>query len=430
MFKTHRVTLDNGLQVVGIQRPHSTLGAVAVDVRVGGRYESKKEGGLSHFLEHMVFKGCAGFADTAAVNRAAERMGGAVDAFTSRDRTHYSHLVTADALDRSADLLARLLRAPAFASIESERGIILEELRDEYDEDGDLVDAEAISRMALWPDSPLGRSVAGTEQTVRSFTREDLERHHQRHYGAANMVLTLVGPGEPEALVAVGARPFAHLPRGETVAPPAAPPTNKQPQVSLVPDARSQVECRLAFPTPGRRHPDAAAIALLRLCLDDGLASRLHRRLGDELGLAYEQWAEWERYVDAGAFELGAVLTEAKAQIFVREAFALLRGLRDAPPTGDELAHIRFRARWALQTLTESPEGLVSLYGTPALFGDPTPSMEERLERIGDVGTETLSRVAGEIFVPDGSVGCFVGPMKKPTRRALRATFLRFDPAG
>ena len=421
--------LTNGVTLVAVERPGATA-LLSVDVRVGARYEAPTDAGLSHFLEHMIFQGCAGFPTPGAVNDAAERMGAALDASTSRDHTRFEHAVAADRLSDSVGLVAALLRAPAFVDIEAERSIILEEGLDEVDEAGRLVDPDTLTRAALWPDSPLGQSVIGDRARVEAFDVSDLRRHHARHYVGPNLVVTAVGPAPPEALLDLLAGPFGDHPGGPRVEP--APPGRMpgHPVVSVVPDGRSQCECRFVFRTPGSSDPDAPALQMLRLALDDGLASRMHRRLGAELGLAYEQWASWERYADTGAFELAAVVSPAKAVTLADEAYRLVRGLVDDPPSGDELERLRFRARWSLQLMADSAEGLSLLYGSPHLYEQAPRSVAERWALFDRVTPADLGRVADAIFVPEGHVACSVGPLSKTARRDFRARAQRFGRAG
>lgn len=412
--------LPNGLRLIAIQRPGDTA-LLAVDVRVGSRYETPRDHGLSHFLEHMIFQGSATVPDPDEVNRQAERMGAAFDAWTSREASRYSHWLDPTRLADSARLLADLLHRPAFARIESERAIIIEESLDEFDEDGRLVDADTIARAALWPQSPLGQNVIGTQENLKRFNVLDLQRHHAHFFGAHNMVLTVVGPDAPDTLLDAVSEPFSALPPGERRSPEGPGPAPAGPIVELIEDGRSQVDVRLVYRTPGRYTAEAPALRLLGRTLDDGLVSRLHQRLGSELGLAYNLWATWESYADSGAFEVGATVSPAKAAQFVEEAQAQLRGLADRPPTGEELDHIRFRATWAARSNADSAEGQVALHGTPWLFRDHPPTPEQRLARTLAVTTDQLGELAAATFRPEAHVACFVGPLDKPVRRALKA---------
>ncbi|MCA9538089.1 MAG: insulinase family protein [Myxococcales bacterium] len=429
-MKTHivRERLPNGLLAVAISRPWASTAMFCVDVRVGARFEAPQDSGLSHFLEHMIFQGCDGLPTPEAVNEASERLGAALDASTTRDSTRFEHWVAADRLTESARLVGALLGSPRFASIESERAIILEEALDEFDEDGRRVDAETLSRRALWPASPIGQSVIGELAHLRRFGVADLRRHHARFYGAANMVATAVGPQSVDELMAITRDALGRLPAGQRTepAPPGALPEG--PVIDLVDDHRSQCDCRLVLRTPGRADPDAAAFALLRIALDDGLASRMHRRLGGELGLAYDQWALWEHYPDTGAFELGAQVSPGKVRTFFTEAQRLIEGLISAPPEGEELARVRFRARWAIESALDTPDGLVSLHGAPYLYTDAPPGPADRIAAFDRITTDDLRRVARRLIEPRGYVACCVGPIDKATRRALRAGARKFGP--
>ncbi len=416
-----QVTLSNQLTLVAIERPQAQTALLSFDVRAGSRYESPEDHGLSHFLEHMVFQGCPGCPSAQALNLKAEGMGAAIDASTSRDVTHFEHLVIPECLSGSAELLASMLRDPAFNEIESERQIILEEALDELDENGRCIDAETLSRRAFWPHSPMGQSVIGNRKRIAAFSVEDLRRYHRAHYGAKNMVATIVGPFEPDRLIEQVQLHFETIPSGERVIPEPAGENPMHPTLERVEDQRSQCDCRLLYPTPGRNSESALGITLLRLCLDDGLAARLPKRLGNELGLAYDQWASWDVDADAGAFELGAELSPKKLIQFIEESHALLRGLKEDPPRGEELERIYFRARWAIQAALDTAEGLTAIYGSPLLYEPNPKTPQERLEALQAISSEELSALASELFVPDHSVLCVVGPTSKMVRKQLES---------
>ncbi|MGK0361556.1 MAG: putative Zn-dependent peptidase [Bradymonadia bacterium] len=415
-----RATLPNGARIIAISQPHLGTAALNVDVRVGSRHEATADNGLSHLLEHMIFQGCASEPDPKAVNRRAEGMGAAFEAWTARDATRLSHWLDPAQLADSAGLLADLMHRPKFANLETERAIVLEEGLDELDERGNLVDADTWSRRDAWPDSPLGQSVIGLPRNLERFTVDDLKRFHARHYCARNLVITCVGPRPVDEMIAAMA-PFGALPTGEMAVADGPGRGPKGPKIRTVEDGRSQIDARLLYRCPGRLDAAAPAIDLLRRALDDGLAARLHERLGGELGLAYDQWAMWEHYTDTGCFELGALVSLGKLQQFVVEAHGLLRGLIDNPPAGEELDRIKFRAGWAIRSAYDAHDGLIALYGSPHLYEESPPTPEEWLARINAVTPAQLAEVARAIFVPENYVSCFVGPLTKTDRRSLKA---------
>ena len=404
--------LPNGVECVALPMPHAATTTICADVRVGARYESARDAGLSHFLEHMVFQGCDGHPTADAVNEVAECMGTALDAYTSRDSTHFEHQVSPERACDAVSLLANVLCRPHFHDIEAERSIILEEALDEVDERGRLIDAESLSRQSLWPDSPLGQSVVGSPKNLERFGEADLRRHHERHYGGENLIVAAAGPhGAEEMLDWLGAS-FGQLRPGERLVPDPPAPTPERLSLVYVDDPRSQVDCRLVYRTAGALAPGGPAVTLARMALDDGLAGRMHRRLGSELGLAYDLWATWERYPDVGAFELGAQVSPNKVPVFFAEARALLWGLATDPPRGAELERLRFRARFHLRSTLDRAEGRMLLLATHRLYPVEPESPAERLARYDAVTSDEIA-AAFEALLAQPSVGVCVGKLTR-----------------
>jgi predicted Zn-dependent peptidase len=193
----------------------------------------------------------------------------------------------------------------------------------------------------------------------------------------------------------------------------------------FVDDPRSQVDCRLAWRTSGGLHADADALTLAQLTLDDGLASRLQRRFGAQLGLAYEQWAQWERYPDCGAFEVGAVLSPATVPVFFDEADALLAQLVAAPPRGEELERVRFRARFALLSALDRAEGLLAVAASSRLYAADPPTVAARLARLDAVTPEQIAAAVQAVRDGGAPVAVAVGELSKPTLAKTRAALDR-----
>jgi predicted Zn-dependent peptidase len=424
-IEPRRRHLGNGLTALAVHRPYAVTAVVHVDVRVGSRFEGAREGGLSHFLEHMVFRGCDGYPSPTAVDEAAERIGAALDANTGRDSTRYQHIVDPSHLDDSLALLARLLSTPLFLGIDNEREVIIEESLDEVDDRGNLIGAEALSRALVWPESALGRRIIGDPRDLRRLTVDDLRRHHGRFYGAANMVVTTVGPMDAtEQLDAIEAA-FSGLVAGTRHHPPDPGGGPNGPARTIVRDDHSQVEIRMAFRTPGTAHADQAALRVMAAALDDGLASRLHARLGTDLGLAYDMWALWEPYFDTGAFEVGGMVSPGKALRFVTEAQAVLERLIAEPPEGDELARVRFRSVWGYTQTLAVPESIAELVGPPHLDEAEPAAIPERLQALDRVSPEDIQRVARETFQPGRYTLAAVGDLDRTPRREIARAMKR-----
>lgn len=304
MIPYHLDTLPCGLKVVTVEAPHLHSAMVAVYVRVGSRHETAEDNGVSHFLEHMFFRGSRSHPDPVQMNARVEAQGGNLNAVTTRDSSTFFSPVHPQGVETALMVLGDMLTRPRLEGLAIERRIILEEMLDEVDEHGRDIDIENVSKRALWGRHPLAFKIAGTPASVRAMTRAKLEAHFRRHYRAGNMVLAVSGPVTRRRVRRLAARAFRHLLPGPmaTEVPPRPPPPGPRWKHVTLPDA--QAEFRLSFIAVPEDHPDANALHLLRRVLDDGLSSRLPHDIVEARGLAYSVGASFETFNDAGLFEI------------------------------------------------------------------------------------------------------------------------------
>src|SRR3954462_11904667 len=203
--------LDNGLRVVTIELPHLHTGMIATYVRAGSRHEDAERNGVSHFLEHLFFRGSEGHPDGRAMNALVEDCGGSLNGVTTRDHGYYFSPVHPDRLEVPVAVLGDMLARPLFKEIELEREVILEEILDEVDEKGRDIDVDNLSKSALFPGHPLGVKIAGSADSVRALREEDLRAQHERAYGARSLVLAAAGPLLHADLVALAEKHFGGL---------------------------------------------------------------------------------------------------------------------------------------------------------------------------------------------------------------------------
>jgi len=389
-------------------------------VRCGSRYETRRTNGLSHLLEHMVFRGTPTHPTSYAFNRAIEELGGTLDAATHVDFTSYDLRVPPEHAREAMSPMAEIFRTPTFADLETEKRILREEILEDLDEDGKDIDVDNVARALLFGEHPLGYAIAGSIETVESFTEADLRAHLVRHHGAKNMVLCVAGPVDPEACVEAAAASFGALAPGDRVS--GAPPTfaPDAPRFRYVHDTGSQTSVRIEFPTFGLSHPDTMALELLGRVLDDGMASRVQRRIIDELGLAYEAFAATDPYEDAGVFEFGATVTHGKAPELVREMLALARDLRETPIEPEELARVQSRYLFDLRATLDDADSVASFYGVNAVFDLPD-TLESTAAEVKAVSAEKLREVACAVLDPrEARVAC-VGVLGPALQKKIRA---------
>lgn len=422
MYQRHRTVLANGLPVLTLEVPHLHSAMVAVYVRVGSRHESPEKNGVSHFLEHIFFRGCEDYPDSTVLNTAVERLGGSLNGVTARDHGFYYTAVHPDGVPLALSVAGAMLRAPLVKELDLEREVILEEILDEVDERGRVVDVDRLSKSLLFDGHGLALPIAGTRETVSALGEADLREHHRRFYGAANLVVVVAGPVAHARVVEAAEAAFGAFPTGRrsTDAPP--PPFPLEPVTRLVSHAESQTELRLSFPSLSERHPDYPAVIVLRRILDDGLASRLQQGVVERRGLAYSVGAGVDVFAETGVFEIEASAAHAKVPELLETLLGIARDLTERAPEADELERAKARYRYAVEFMADSVGDLAGWFADGELFDLPT-GLEERVAAVQAVTADDVVRVARESFATGRRVAVVVGKApEKATRKALEAS--------
>jgi predicted Zn-dependent peptidase len=394
----YRDVLPNGLRVVTVEVPHLHSALIALYVRSGSRHEAPEKMGVSHFLEHMFFRGSERFPDTVRMNALVEAAGGNLNGVTSRDHGYYFTPLHPAEIDVGFEVLGDMLTRPLLVEVETERQIILEEMLDEVDEDGRDIDIDNLSKVALFDGHPLSHKVAGTPRTVRKMALEDLVAHHRRMYCAQNLVLCCAGNVARARVLELAAKHFGDLPPGSATVDEPPPPPPPGPVVHLHDHEDSpQTELRLNFPAPPEHHPDFPALLLARRILDDGLSSRLPFEVVEKRGLAYELHAGIDTFSDLSVFEVEAATAHAKVPKVVETIAQVLGEFCDRGPTDEELARAQRRHRMFLEFSLDSCAELAGWFGGTELWR-PAESFPERIARVEAVTAADLRRVASKVL--------------------------------
>jgi predicted Zn-dependent peptidase len=392
--------LDNGVVVVTAAMPHHARCHVCVQLRGGPVHESDKTWGLSHLVEHMVFRGTPKHKDSHAVALAADDFGGDIGAATWRDRVVYDTRVDADRVKDALALLALMLGEPRMEGLGIEQGIIESELADLYDDDGNEIDVENAVFRQVFAGHPLSRTIEGTPKKVRSYDKGAVKKFHAACYGAQNLVVAVAGPVVHAAVVKAAAAAFGALPRGEPTPLGEAPHTQKaqtEPLV-VVRTEDGQTDVRVCFACPGMHSEDAAALAVIGRLLDDGPASRIQHEIIDTRGLAYAVWAMTDLYEDRGILELGAELQHDKIGVVVDALVQQVEALLAGPPSEAELSRVKQRYARDLRDLADEPSGLAEAIGKGALFRQPFDAAAH-IARVNAVDGAAVFDVARRVFV-------------------------------
>ena len=408
-----RTVLPGGIRVVTEAMPLVRSVSLGVWVGVGSRDESPAVAGASHFLEHLLFKGTPR-RSALDISAAIEAVGGDINAFTTKEYTcYYARVLDAD-LPLAADVLTDVVGAALLREqdVDSERGVILEEIAMTEDDPGDLVHEEF--SLALWGDTPLGRPIAGSVDSVRGLTREQIAEHYRRHYTGPNLVVAAAGNLSHEhvvELVWAGFEQVArhshisldreltpHVSRAELDAAAGPAPLTLAPAVRLLGKKTEQAHLVLGTPGVNRLDDRRWALGVLAAVLGGGMSSRLFQEVREKRGLAYSVYSFATQFTDSGAFGVYAGCQPKK----LREVLSLCRDeIGKAAADGiseSELALGIGQLRGGTVLGLEDTGSRMSRLGKSELVYGQHLSVDEVLERMGAVTMDEVRQVAAELL--------------------------------
>jgi predicted Zn-dependent peptidase len=385
--------LPSGLTVVSERMPRVETVSIGAYVDAGTRHEATVENGVSHFLEHMAFKGTAR-RDAAAIAREIENVGGHLNAYTSRENTAFYAKVLKEDLPLAADIIGDILCHSAFVpeELERERGVILQEIGQANDTPDDIVfdhfQSTAFAAQAM------GRPVLGTEATITAMGREALTGYMRRHYGPRRMVLAAAGAVEHEALLRLAEEHFATLPPAADAAAEPARYTGGEYREERDLD---QVHLVLGFPSVCATDPLHTSTQVLSTLLGGGMSSRLFQEIREKRGLVYSIYSFASPFQDTGLLAIYAGTGEDQAEELVPVTLEELRRVQ-SDVTEEELARAKAQLRASLLMSLESTgsrcEGLARQL---QVHGRVIP-VEETKARIAAVTVEQVQAAAARAF--------------------------------
>lgn len=424
-----RSVLPSGLRVVTQSMPWARSASVAVLVPVGSRHEDEASAGLSHLLEHLVFKGTRAFPEPGALSQVVEGVGGSVNASTDRELTVYSSKVPAEQLEVALHAVSELALHPILRArdLSAEKPVIVDEIRMYVDSPSDHV--FTLFDELLYGRHPLGREIAGTIGSVRRATHRRVVEHWRSAYRPGSIVLAVAGATDHERVLRAVAGWHAAGPPGDGVAtrrPPvaAAAPKPAPPGTLRVSRRRlSQGNLCLGMPGVARDHPDRWALDLLGAILGDGMGSRLFLELRERRSLVYDVSTFSSMYADTGTFGVHAGFDPEDAERVVGAILEQLDRISTDPVSPDELERARAYTRGRLELRMEDSGAVAGWIGSGETLLPRILSVDEVIERLEAVTIEDLLRVARRHIAPSQARLAVLGPFRSRSRfeRALRA---------
>ncbi len=395
-----QTTLPNGLMVLTESMPHMRSVSMGVWINTGSRDEAPEQNGLSHFVEHMVFKGTTS-RDAKQLARETDAIGGNLDAFTGKETICFNIKVLDENVLRAMDILADLVLHPTFAAddVKREQSVILEEIK--MDEDNPDYLVHEIHTANFWKGDPLARSILGTAKTVSAFDEVAVRAFHASRFAPANMVFSAAGNLQHESMIALVESYFGELSASDSQTERFAAPT-VTPHITLRnKKSLEQVQLCLGVPAPPVDSKDRYVLYMLNTILGGGMSSRLFQTVREEAGLAYSIYSEMSPFRDAGTLSIYAGTSIEKTAEMIRLILKELRLMKDEPVSDEELLRAKDQSKGNIVLGLESSAARMSNLARQQMYYGRFTSTDEITAEVERVTAADIQRVARELFQPD-----------------------------
>jgi len=391
-----RATLPNGVRIVTESMPYVRSVSLGVWIGSGSRIEHGPENGISHFIEHMVFKGTK-HRSAEDIARSVDSVGGGLDAFTSKELVSFNTKVLDEHLPLASDILADLVLNPLFreADIEKEKGVILEEIKMEADQPEFVLHETFISN--FWKGHALGKPILGTKETVKKFGRDSLCEYFSRVYAPQNILITAAGNLDHGKIVDLIGEKFAGLQVREGMGADSVPKTHA-PFILKKKESLEQVHITIGVPAYPLAHKLRFPLYILNTVLGGGMSSRLFQNIREKQGLAYAVYSELNLFRDTGCFMIYAGTAVETATRVVNSVVDEFRQLKQELIGEDELRRAKDHLKGSLMLSLESTSSRMSNLARQELYFDKFLTLDEMLDSIEAVTRDEVQQIAREFF--------------------------------
>lgn len=419
-------TLSSGIRVLTERIPHVRTVAVGIWVGTGSRYEPVEQHGISHFLEHLFFKGTQTYS-ALEIAQAVDDIGGQMNAFTDREQTVFYVKVLATHLDRALEIYADMLLHSTLDAefIERERQVIAEEIKSYEDSPDELV--QDLFAQTVWNDHPLGRPVIGTLATVARMTRDDFRAYIQQHYRPDNVVIAAAGDLDHDQVCTLISRYFAEWVRPATAVHQAPPHLG----TGVATRMKETEQVHLCLGTQGLPYADERryALSVLDHVMGGGMSSRLFQEIREKRGLVYSIASYAAAYRDGGLFVIYAGMSPQTGAEVVRLTLAEVEKITRSRVDETELRRAKESLKGGLMLGLESTGSRMSMLARSELYHGRQVTLDELIAKVDAVTADDVQRLATELFAPGRLSMAAIGPFRTDGQltTAMRDAFERVE---
>jgi predicted Zn-dependent peptidase len=413
MYKKEK--LNNGLRIITKRMPRVQSVSLGIWINIGSRYETSVQRGISHFLEHLLFKGSKKYS-CRLIKESIEGVGGSLNGFTSEEHTCYLVKIPHAFLGKALDILSDMVNNPLLnpADIEKEKTVVLEELKMYRDLPQSYVN-ELLDEL-LWPNQPLGLPIIGTVETVNRISRQDLRSFQSRHYTPSNIVISAAGRIDHDLLAAKAGAIFAS-PKSTLNTYTGASQAQNKPQLKVFPKATEQTHMALGFHALKRDHPLRHAQSILHIILGANMSSRLFNEVREKRGLAYEIGTGLKRYHDTGVFLVHAGIDNRKVADCLELIFKELGKTRKSLVSEDEFKRAKEFYVGQLSLALEDTMEYMLWMGESIACLDKVYSLGQVVKELKQVRRQDCLEAAKQIFKDEIINLALIGPLEKSEKQ-------------
>src|SRR5438105_3081144 len=405
-----RTTLQNGLRLLTTHMPGMRSASIGFFFTVGSRYEADPIGGISHFIEHMLFKGSRHYPTARLLSEAIEGVGGIFNGSTGKEITSYTARVPGEQLPLVMNVLADMIRYPLFdaTEIEKERSVIIEELSATRDDPQEWVNL--LVDEVMWPNLPLGRDDAGFVETVAQIQRQQMLDYLDVHYRPNSLVISVAGNIDHAQVVQAIAQIFQRWEARKQPGWQASLPPRDTLPVAMIKKETEQTNICLATLGAPYTSSDYYPILLINAILGDGMSSRLFQTLREEQGLAYDIGSYFNSYHDTGNVVVSAGVDPSQTEAAIQAIIGELHQLCETPVPVDELNRIKAYVRGGILLGLEGTQQVASWLASQESLRNTVMEVEEMIARVDAVTSGDIQRVAESCFSPEWRRLVIIGP--------------------
>ena len=419
-MKFNTTTLTNGLKVITVPMQDNPAVTVLVMVETGSKYEKKEQSGLSHFLEHMVFKGTPKRPKAIDIARELESLGAQYNAFTSQEYTGYYAKVSPQHIDTALDVVSDIYLHPLLdaSEIEKEKGVIVEEMR--MYQDMPHRDIHDIFMELVYGDQPAGWKIVGNEQTVKGFTQDDFKKYLADHYVAESTIVIVSGSfDEKETLVKIE-KAFSNISQSKNVPKLKVQEQQSKPQLLVKYKDTDQSHIILGMRSYDAKSEHDPALTVLSTLLGGGMSSRLFQKLREEMGVGYYIRANHDAYTDHGLFMISAGIDTKRIDEVITTLINECKKIINEPILEAELKKVKDYIAGSFVLGLETSDSQAEYCAVHQILKGKVENPTEEIAKIQKVTVEEVKAIAQKIFVDEKLNLAIIGPYKDAEKETGR----------